>query len=593
MMPGWLVLRVQGLAVIVGLVCCLWLDDVRAAEVGKADVVLWNGKIYTADPARSFQQAIAFTGDSIVAVGDNAKVKLLIEPGKTTAVDLGGKLVLPGLIDTHIHPIDGAISGTKCSLAKVPGEPPTLKALKPVIQACVAKEPGDADDWLEAVQLFNYGFNATARDLDRIEKKRPIALEGNDGHTMWVNSRGLALLGVTRKMRNACHISARPGLVVDGDVEGKKLSCRERVSLTAAVLKDMSANGITSLMDARVGPDEEDVWLLLYRSGRPDMRVRMALHVDDFVDKPYDDIDKTVNELVNKSKEVNNGKEGDVDPNFLRAGIVKVFADDVMECPSQTAALLCPYLDGHGKKSKNSGELGFDEKKFARLVTKLDAQGLAVHVHAIGDKAVRTSLDAFEAARKANGDKDNRHSIAHLQLVDPADFPRFKDLGVIADFQLLWAKREPANEKPLEPYLGPKRYSRLFPAGSLLKAGAMIVGGSDWDVSSYNPFCAFQTAVTRRGGKGQKPLNIDEKISLATAVDAYTINAAIAMKQDATGSLEVDKRADLIVVDRDIFTIDPDTIGDTKVLMTYLDGRLVYTAPGDGTSRMKRCDEVY
>ena len=356
----------------------------------------------------------------------------------------------------------------------------------------------------------------------------------------------------------------------------------------------MSANGITSLMDARVGPAEEDVWLLLYRIGRPDMRVRMALHVDDFVDEPYRDIDKTVEQLVTKSKEVNDGKEGDVDPNFLRAGVVKVFADDVMECPSQTAALLYPYLDGHGKPSKNSGELGFKPKSFADLVTKLDAAGLAVHVHAIGDKAVRTSLDAFAAARKANGDKDNRHSIAHLQLVDPDDFPRFKALGVIADFQLLWAKREPANEKPLEPYLGPDRYRYLYPAGSLLKAGAMIVGGSDWDVSSYNPFCAFQTAVTRSGGRGQKPLNIDEKIPLATAVDAYTINAAFAMKQDATtGSLEVGKRADLVVLDRDIFTVDPDTIGDTKVLMTYLNGRLVYTAPANGTSRMQRCDEIY
>ena len=185
--------------------------------------------------------------------------------------------------------------------------------------------------------------------------------------------------------------------------------------------------------------------------------------------------------------------------------------------------------------------------------------------------------------------------IAHLQLVDPDDFPRFKDLGVIADFQLLWAKREPANEKPLEPYLGPDRYRHLYPAGSLLKAGAMIVGGSDWDVSSYNPFCAFQTAVTRRGGKrDKKPLNIDERIPLTTAVDAYTINAAFALKQEATtGSLEVGKRADLVVLDRDIFTVDPDTIGDTKVLMTYLDGRLVYTAPANGTSRMQSCDWTY
>ena len=252
---------------------------------------------------------------------------------------------------------------------------------------------------------------------------------------------------------------------------------------------------------------------------------------------------------------------------------------------------MLPIWTATANRARTAASSIWSPKKFADLVTKLDAAGLAVHVHAIGDKAVRTSLDAFAAARKANGDKGNRHSIAHLQLVDPHDFPRFKALGVIADFQLLWAKREPANEEPLEPYLGPDRYRYLYPAGSLLTAGAMIVGGSDWDVSSYNPFCAFQTAVTRSGGKGQEALNIDEKIPLTTAVDAYTINAAFALKQDATtGSLEVGKRADLVVLDREIFTVDPDTIGDTKVLATYLDGRLVYSAPANGTSRMQRCD---
>ena len=151
---------------------------------------------------------------------------------------------------------------------------------------------------------------------------------------------------------------------------------------------------------------------------------------------------------------------------------------------------------------------------------------------------------------------------------------------MIADFQLEWAKREPATEGPLEPYLGPDRYRYLYPAGSLHAAGAMIVGGSDWDVSSYNPFRAFQTSVTRTGGKGQKPLNIDERIPLTTVVDAYTINAAFAMKQDATtGSLEVGKRADLVMLDRDIFSVDPYTIADTIVIATYLDGRLVYSAP--------------
>jgi len=303
------------------------------------------------------------------------------------------------------------------------------------------------------------------------------------------------------------------------------------------------------------------------------MRVRTAIYVAD----PSDDSDDAIARLLAASK------QGDVDTEILRAGAVKVFADGVMEYPAQTAALLKPYLDANGKPTKHEGELYFDPERFARLVQKLDAAGLTVHVHAIGDRAVRASLDAFASARAANGDKDNRHQIAHLQLVDPADFPRFKELGVIADFQLEWAKREPATEGPLEPYLGPERYRYVYPAGSLHKAGATIIGGSDWDVSSYNPFRAFQTGVTRSGGNGQKPLNIDERIPLETAIDAYTINAAYAMKQDkTTGSLEAGKRADLVVLDRDILTIDPETIDQTTVLATYLDGRLVHSAsPGN------------
>ena len=419
-------------------------------------------------------------------------------------VDLGGKLVLPGLIDTHIHPIIGALNGAKCSLAGVKA---TIDTLKPVIRDCLAKDQGSADEWFEAVQLDNYGFSATANDLDGIETKRPIALWGNDGHTVWVNSRGVALLGVTAETpdipggkiaRDAKgtptgYFADRASIVVDEKIPSPPLE--EKAALTAAELKRMSAYGITSLMDAFVTPAEAKVWRRLYDTGKLPMRVRMAIYVAD----PSDDSDEAVARLVAASK------AGDVDPDFLRAGVVKVFADGVMEYPAQTAALLSPYLDAVGKPTKADGELYFDPQRFARLVQKLDAAGLTLHIHAIGDRAVRASLDAFAAARAANGNRDNRHQIAHLQLVDPADFPRFKELGVIADMQLEWAKREPATEGPIEPYLGPDRYRYLYPAGSLHAAGATIIGGSDWDISSYNPFRAFQTAVTRAGGKGQTP----------------------------------------------------------------------------------------
>jgi predicted amidohydrolase YtcJ len=590
MTPGWLVPRVQTLSVIVGLVSGLWLADARAVEDRKADVLLRNGKIYTADKARSIRKAIAFTGNTIVAVGDDKDMEPLIGAG-TKVVDLGGKLVLPGLIDTHIHPILGAVDGAKCSLAGVNA---TIEALTPVIKKCLAEDQGGTDDWFEAVQLDNYGSSATAKDVDKIEAKRPLVLWGNDGHTGWVNSRGLELTGVTAETpdppggkigRDAS--GAPTGTFVDSAtllVENKipVPSLDERARLTALELKRMSAFGITSLMDAYVTPAEGAVWSRLYDTGRLPMRVRMAIYVAD----PNNDSDEVVARLLAASK------DGYVDPDFLRAGVVKVFADGVMEAPAQTAALLKPYLDANGQPTKHEGELYFDPQCFAGLVQKLDAAGLTVHVHAIGDGAVRASLDAFAAARAANGNRDNRHQIAHLQLVDPVDFPRFNELGVIADFQLEWGRREPSTEG-LEAYLGPERYRYLYPAGSLHRADATIIGGSDWDVSTYNPFRAFQVAVTRAGGPGQKPLNIDERIPLETAIDAYTINAAYAMKQDKiTGSLEVGKRADLVVLERDILTTDPETIEDTKVLATYLDGRLVYSAqPGSKAEGAKDDEE--
>ena len=586
-----LVTRITRRASLLILATCLSLTAAQAAEDGKADIVLRNGKIYTADATRSIQQALAFTGNTILAVGSDANVAPLV--GATTkVVDLGGRLVLPGLIDTHIHPILGAVNGAKCSLAGVKS---TIEALKPVIQTCLIKEPGGADEWFEAVQLDNYGFSATSLDLDSIEATRPLALWGNDGHTVWVNGRGLALLGASaatpdppggKIVRDAS--GAPTGSFADSatNLVWEKMpapSLEERAALTAAELENMSAYGITSLMDAYVTPAEAAVWRRLYETGKLGMRVRTAIYVAD----PNDDSDEAVARFVAASK------AGDIDPNFLRAGVVKVFADGVMEYPAQTAAMLSPYLDVDGKPTQAVGELYFDPQRFARLVAKLDAAGLAVHIHAIGDRAVRASLDAFASAREVNGKRDNRHQIAHLQLVDPVDFPRFKELGVVAEMQFEWAKRELATEGPLEPYLGPERYRYVYPSGSLHAAGATIAGGSDWDVSSYNPFRAFQTAVTRAGGKGQSPLNVEERIPLAAAIDAYTINAAFAIKQDATtGSLEVGKRADLVVLDRDILSIDPETIEDTRIVATYLDGRLVYAAPASATMERPMDEEV-
>jgi predicted amidohydrolase YtcJ len=264
-----------------------------------------------------------------------------------------------------------------------------------------------------------------------------------------------------------------------------------------------------------------------------------------------------------------------VDPDFLRADAVKIFADGVIEYPTQTAALLSPYLDGSGHPTTNTGPSYFQPDNLNRIVAGIDAAGMTIHVHAIGDRAVRQSLDAFAYARTQGVGSENRDQIAHLELISPADFPRFKALAVIANFQLQWATWDPSYiGKATLPYLGPERSRYIYPARSLLDAGARIAGGSDWGVSTFNAFEAMEHAVTRSEGRSAKPLLPEQSVPLTAMVDAYTSNAAYALRQErTTGSLEAGKRADFIVLDRDIFAIDPFELHATRVLATYLDGR--------------------
>jgi hypothetical protein len=270
-----------------------------------------------------------------------------------------------------------------------------------------------------------------------------------------------------------------------------------------------------------------------------------------------------------------------VNPDFLRADAVKIFADGVIEYPSQTAALLEPYLDAHGKPTHNRGPSYFTQSNLNQIVSLANAAGLTVHVHAIGDRAVRAALDAFAFSRQQNGELDSRDQIAHLELIDPADFARFRELGVIANLQLLWAERDDYIDRATVKYLGPVRSRYLYAARSLQDAGALIAGGSDWGVSSFDAFEAMEHAITRAAGPGKRPLLPEQAIGIQDAVDAYTINAAFALKQErTTGSLEVGKRADFIVLDRDVFAIDARALHETRVLSTYLDGREVY-ARGD------------
>ena len=256
----------------------------------------------------------------------------------------------------------------------------------------------------------------------------------------------------------------------------------------------------------------------------------------------------------------------------LRADAAKIFLDGDLE--HHTAALLAPYADrpGHG------GELHLAPERLDALVARLDAEGFQVHMHASGDRAIRAGLDAIERAIAANGPSDRRHQIAHVELPDPADVPRFRRLGVAADLQLLWAHADRSSTEILAPALGAERHRRLRPVASILASGAVVVAGSDWPSPTMNPLEAIQIAITRRPLDGAGPAFApEERANLADLLAAYTIAGAwIAREETTRGSIEAGKAADLVVLDRNLFEVEPAALGGVRVLWTLLDGESVH-----------------
>ncbi len=261
----------------------------------------------------------------------------------------------------------------------------------------------------------------------------------------------------------------------------------------------------------------------------------------------------------------------------ISTGCIKIFVDGVLE--GETAALLEPYL-GRGD---HRGNLNVDPRTLAEAVTRWDAEGIQVHFHAIGDRAVRAALDSVEAARHANGPRDARHHLAHLQLVDPADVPRFGALDATATFQALWAYPDTYIENVNLAQVGPERVARMYPIGSIHRAGGRIAAGSDWPVTSMNPLLAIEVALTRQdpAGGDADTLNEGERVDLDTMLAAFTVHGAWLMRQEKSdGSIEVGKRADLVVLERDLFAIPASEIGEVRVERTIVGGQTVFTAAG-------------
>ena len=542
-----------------------------------ADRVFVNAAVYTVDKRRSRAEAVAVRDGRIVHVGSNDEVRRLVG-SDTEVTDLGGAMLLPGFHDSHIHILNGVATKDDCDLLRLESQAEVEARLR----ECQALPGYGPDRWVLGGGWSEWLWpdaNAGKAQLDAHFPDRPVYLESSLGHAAWANSRALALAGVTKAtadppngvierdaagepsgtLRDAAMLLVKRGLPA-ATPEQNRESVRAGIDLAHSV-------GITAVIEPGLDATLIAPVIALADSGELDLRARVSLSPINWQPGAFDDGVFAFLE----------GRERWRRPN-LDVDSVKIYMDGVIEYG--TGALLEPYV----KQVHGTGTRFYTQEQVDRYFTRFDAMGLAIHVHATGDAAIRRALDGFAAMRKANGLSDNRHHIVHLQLIDEADRPRFAALGVTATFQPLWAYPDPAALELDIPMIGEQRTQAMYPIGSLLKSGARVAGGSDYFVTDLNPLHAIEAAVTRQDPytNDGPVLNADERVDLDAMIAAYTINGAWLMGlEKEQGSIEVGKRADFVVLDRDLFAGPASAINEAKVLLTVFDGRTVYDARAD------------
>ena len=522
--------------------------------------------------------ALAVTDGRIVAVGRRADLEQLIGAA-TRVIRLDGEALLPGFQDAHIHPVQGELTAMQCDLGQL-----SVDQFDDAIRAYAAQHPDR--EWIVGAGWSVTDFPDAAprsADLDALVPDRPAFLWSRDGHSAWVNSRALDLAGIS-----AATPDPVGGLIVrdpDGSPGGTlregamslveelvpSMSVEEHAAALASVQRRLHALGITAWQDASVYDTgacarQLEAYHAAAEAGSLQARVVAALFWD-----PRHGVEQ-VEGFVEQRAAATIGR--------LSAGTVKIWVDGVIE--GLTAAMLDPYLNEHGQPTDRRGMALVPPDALREAVIALDHAGLQVHLHAIGDAAVRSALDAVEAARRANGPSDLRHHIAHIQLIHPADLPRFAAVGATANMQPIWACHEPTMDQRTIPFLGPERTSWQYPFASLLRHGARLAGGSDWPVTSANPMLEIEVATTRVNEltRSGEPFLPNERLSLDQALAAFTIGSAYVNHLDAeTGSLEVGKLADFALLDRNLRDPGAGPIGEAKVLATWVEGLEVFAQP--------------
>jgi len=549
-------------------------DSLLWAQGAPTERIFFRGKIFTGDPQSPYAEAVVIRGEKIVAVGSLPEV---VKSASADAehIDLEGKSLFPGFIDSHSHSIDGGLGLISADASE---KVTSLNELPLFVQDAKKTGKGMRGDILEILGLplefWSHCDVLNAEFSTRAYEKQSVLLRGMDGHTAWANRALLQRAGITVDFLKKLSAGERSYYGVDKDMQPNgflvdagtekiepllpQRTPDELLAAGRAALQYNYSLGITAWLD----PLATDYVLRAYKllADRGELTSQVVAFPQVFAKDPVAEL-----AAVQRTREAYKNV-----PNLHVTGI-KVFADGVVEYPSQTAHLSEPY-----KNTGRNGDLLFDPTKFAELCVAADKQGLIIHVHAIGDGAVKESLDGIAAARKANGDSGLPHTLTHEQFVQPEDFPRFRELGVVSALQLFWADASPDTIEIVKPYLDPEIYRWQYPARSILDNGGVISGASDWPVSSANVFWAIYQAETRKGPEGV--LDPSQAMPREAMFYAYTRNSARAMNLDSIGTIAAGKRADLVLLDRDVLTISPDEMRDAKVLWTMVAGKTVYQA---------------
>ncbi len=580
------------LAVLLPLSSCFAADG--------ADRVYRDGTVFTADAHGTIAEAVAIREGRIVYVGSNGGVAPFI--GRSTeVVDLKGRFLMPGLVDGHMHPLEGGLALRKCNLNY---ESLTVEELQGRVQACLdATKNKEPEGWLEVVNWFQEsmrpaGVKTSRMMLDALKTSRPIIVRSSFGHTVLANSRALALAKITEATADPLggkiwrDTDGNPtGLLEDAafDVFSKLVpqpTREENAAGAKAAQEAMNRQGVTSFLDAAATREAMDAFSVLKSAGALTVRAHFApLITPDEAGDPA----RAVAKVVRYAKQYDQGAMK-VGPGVTVRN-AKLFLDGVIAAPALTGAVLEPYRVNAGTEENPKWKAGesrgptvyFPPKALAEILVGLAETGIDPHMHADGDAAVRAGLDGVEAMRKKVDKADIRPALAHCEIVSPADFPRFKALGVIPVLSFQWEKRA-GDTVGLTNYFGPERMTILEPSGLLASAGARIAFGSDWPVDALDEWFALKVGVTRTN-KPDAPaeyrgkLGEDPGLSREAVLRAATIDAAFELHEDdVAGSVEVGKFADLIVLDRDPLTIPPEDMANVRVVETVVGGQRVYEA---------------